>query len=529
MANGPTFNTLADVQAWLVGLTAGQSVQLGAANFAPPIAAQVFTVVAGADPLVLTVSAATTTPEGGILTGAGEFLDEPDSSVTLQFGAGPDDPLLVTIEATLPPALAWKPVMGFQFVLGDLVVTVSPEPSVGTANFGTTGLLLVEGQPPLDAQLTLPAVAGAEWALAASGPAEAAPALLCALAGGADPLAILGSGFDAQDFTVSSYELAFAVDGTASMFKLSLDYPDRWLPLGTTVFELSDMTFEFIGHAPFRTVIPPTPQSQPPSPGEKLPGETITNLSQLAAVGDLQALATATLMLDGSPVPVSIKFPDAVVFAALDPRHSPSVRGLFSGFHIRLPAGFPDADPSSVSFGLYALDRAIDLMICIDSPVPITDSIYFDNFHFDLVVDCRAGVFSGRGEMFAQFTFGTGKQASVVALEGPYEDSGYVRLRGSVSGFSVRETVAAIVAQFNIDHALVPAIIYGFTLNALTIVFKRSERDLRFDFFCDCVEADFLLAVGFQPATKSWEFEFVPPNRDGSAGPPRKRRRIARR
>src|SRR5215471_13998044 len=93
----PTFATLADVQTWLGTLAAGNTVEIGSANFTPAIAAQVFQVLPGSDPLSLTVTAATSTT----LTGTATVVTEAGCTVKLSFTSDTDDPLLVAIEVDL--------------------------------------------------------------------------------------------------------------------------------------------------------------------------------------------------------------------------------------------------------------------------------------------------------------------------------------------------------------------------------------------------------------------------------------------
>lgn len=509
MNASPTFNTLADVQAWLRKVSVGDPVALGAANFVPAVARQVFIVLNGSDPLALTATAVAVTDDGATLTGTGIVLDEAGSIATLRFAASAEDPLLVEIEATLPADYRWKPVMGFQFMLGSLVATVSPEPSTATANFGLAGLVLVEGQPPVQARLTLPAVADADWTLAAEGAVPASAALLAALAGGADPLAVIGDGFEPQSFSVSDYSLAFSADGSATFYEIGLGYGERWLPLGSTVFEITDIDLDFQGYAPFRALVPTAAGSGSGA------AETSDDWERLSA-GDLQALGSATMLLDDTPIEVSVKFPDSVVFGWFDKTAYLTVGKVFDGFHIRLPAGFADVLATMVSFGIHAREQLIDLMVCIDEPVPITESLFFDNFHFDLGIDCGDGVFSAHGDLFARFSFGSGARQTSIAMSGKYDEAGITVLKGSAAGLSIADVIASVAAQFDVDVSVLPKALYALGLKTLTVVFERSRRTLRFAFVChgtigiggDRIQASPTLAVNYDAKAEKWQLKF---------------------
>lgn len=451
MAATPNFNTLADVETWLATLATGDAVQIGSANFAPAIAAQMFRMLPGSDPLVLTFSGTATKEGTATLSGTGTVLGEA-CTVKLSFSADADDPLLVTIEVDRPADAIWRPVSGFDFGFGGLTATIAPDPDVGAASFVFTGNLVVDGEPELVAQLALPAVPDLDWTLAVAGTTKPSQNLLSKLAGGTNPLTVIGNGFSLDHFTLSGFNMAFSPSGGVSMFRIGLAYHSNWQPFGTDVFEVTGFDFAFEGHKPFDA-------------------------------NSFQALATAKTKIDDVPIDVSVQFPDAAIFAYLDASASLSLTKVFTGFHIPLPQGFPDIEISALSFGIYALQRAIDFTLGIDKPVPITESIVFDAFHFDLGIEYQSGSFSGHGDLFAQFSFGA-TNPTIVALTGSYDSSGALALAGSVANLEIGHVIEALVAQFGVDRSKVPGAIDKLVLDTLTVSFSRDATSTQFHFLC---------------------------------------------
>lgn len=484
MTSVPTFKTLADVQTWLGGIKKGDQVSIGSANFAPPaptIAAQMFKVLPGSDPIDLTVTDADAV---GTLAGTFTFVGEAVSTAKLNFSSDQDDPLLVALEIDLPSDFTWKPIPSFNFGFGGLTATLSPDADVGAATFAFGGNLVVEGEPALTAQLTLPAVPDADWTLTAAGTTKLSQNLLTTLAGGTNPLAVIGNGFDLENFTLSDFRMAFSPSGGVSMFAIGLAYHTSWRPFaGSSVFEVTGFEFDFNGHKPFDSE-------------------------------SFEAIAIAKTMIDDVPIDVSVKFPDAAIFAYLDESASLSVTKVFAGFHITLPTGFPDIEISTLSFGIYATQQAIDFTLGITKPIPITGNISFDAFHFDLGIQYQSGAFSGHGDLFAQFSFGT-TNPTVVALQGSYDSDGSLSIQGSVANLEIGHVIDSIAGQFGVDKSKIPGAINDLTLDLLTVSFTRVNGVDTFKFLCtghthvadELVKFAPFLTVTYNETSKAWELD----------------------
>jgi hypothetical protein len=478
------FQSLADVQQWLRTLAAGQQVELGSSNFAQAVAMQMFKVLPGSDPLALTVATAGTTDDGGTLSGNATVAGEAGCAVKLSFAADAADPLLVTIEIGLPSDYVWRPLNDFDFGFGGLTATIEADPAVVAANLAFSGQLVVSGQRALAAQLTLPAVPDADWTLSVTGTTGPSQSLLSTLCGGTDPLSVIGHGFGLDQFTLSGFRMAFSPTGGVSMFTLGLAYHTSWKPFGTTVFEVTGFEFDVNGHKPF-------------------------------GAASMQAIATAKTLIDDVPVDVSVHFPDAAIFAYLDAGAKLSVAKVFSGFQIKLPEGFPDIEIDVLSFGIYALDQAIDFMLSIDKPVPITDKIQFDGFHFDLGVAYQDGAFSGHGDLFAQFSLGEASNPTIVSLQGSYDSTGSLSLAGTVANLEIGHVITSIVSRFGVDRSKVPGAIDDLVLDLLTLTFDRAKGTDKFTFHCaghtqvagEKVQFAPYLTVTYDESTKAWELD----------------------
>jgi len=441
--------TLADAKAWLATLEAGASVQIGSTNFGPAIVKQIFSLLPGSDPLTLdgiTVDAGAAT-----LSGSATVVEEAGCTATLAFTATDDDPLLLDLTVALPTDFVWNPIPAFDIGFGQLSASFEVEPAVGAATLEFDGKLFVHGTPELDAALTLPALGGADWTLSASGTSSPTQAMLTALTGGTDPVGFIGNDFSLANFTLSGFEMAFKPGSGVSSLRLDLAYHADW-KLFDGAFIIDGFTFDFNGYAPF-------------------------------GADNCQAVAAAQTKIDGVPVDVSVQFPDAAVFAALGAGAQISVTKAFAGFHINLPASFPDIEISTLSFGLYVQQKSIDFSLGIDQPFAIIGTVELDRFHFDLGISYDGGTFSGHGDLLAQFTVGT-DNPTTVELKGAYDSSGSMSIEGDATNIHIGDIIETLAEKFGVPRDTIPAPIKQLELDTLTVLLSRDAGVDTFKFTC---------------------------------------------
>jgi hypothetical protein len=477
--------TLADAKAWLGTLAAGGSAQIGSAQFAPAIVKQVFSLLPGSDPLALTAIAVD--PAAATLSGTATVVGEAGCTAAFAFTGDGDDPLLLGLTVTLPADRPWAPLPNFNFEFRGLVASFVPDPAVGAAVLELDCKLHVANED-LDAVLTLPAIADADWTLAVTGTPSPSEDMLTALAGGTNPLSVIANGFSLEHFSLGQFEMAFSpTKGSCSLLRLGLDYTSDW-PLFGGAFTITGFGFDFTGYAPFGS-------------------------------GDFQALATARTKIGTVPVDVAVQFPDPAVFAHLDSSYQLPVATVFTGFGIKLPANFPDIEISTLSFALYVEQSSIDFSLGIDKPVTIAGNVALDRFHVDLGIGYAAGKFTGHGDLLAHFTIGTGATPTTVELTGSYDSSGALALVGKAGNLEIGDLIDTMLAKFGVDRALIPQPVSELVLDSLTMSFTRTGGEGGTDTFSFDCQGHTVVAgvkVAFAPSvtltynegTKAWGVDF---------------------
>lgn len=441
--------TLADAKAWLGTLTAGGSTGIGSAWFGPAIAKQVFSVLPGSDPLTLDSIAVDSA--AATLSGTTTIVGEDGCTADFSFTGDADDPLLVGLTVALPADRAWSPISGFDFEFVGMTAHFTPDAVVGAVKLEFDCKLKVD-TTELDAALTLPAVPGADWTVSASGSSSPSAGLLTKLAGGTDPLSVIGNGFALDKFTLSGFEMVFNPKQGCRLLKLGLDYHASWTLFGGA-FEIDGFSFDFNGYAPF-------------------------------SASSFQGVATAHTKIGTVQVDVGVQFPDAAVFAHLSEDYQLPVSDVFSAFHITLPASFPDIEISTLSFALYAQQGAIDFALGIDKPFPIVGTVALDFFHFDLGISYGGGSFSGHGDLIAQFTVGAGPNPTAVELKGAYDSSGSMSIEGDATNIHIGDLIDTLLGKFNISPDTIPQPIKQLELDTLTVLLSRNAGVDQFKFTC---------------------------------------------
>jgi len=483
--------TLADAQVWLGTLHAGDAVALGSADFAPAVAKQVFALLPGGDPLSLGGLAADA--EAGTLSGTATVMGDAGCTATFAFTATADDPLLLGLTVALPPATVWHPLPKFDFGFGDLVAKFLPEGSIAAVNLEFDCAIQMEGAANLPISLSIPSVPDADWVLASTGTVPLTGALLPALSGGVDPLAIIGNGFTLDNFTLSGFEMAFnGAKATVTMVRIGLAYDPTvpWKVFGEA-FEITGFAFEVEGFAPF-------------------------------SAADFQASATAKMELGGIPIDVTAHFPDAAVLAYIDTSVTPlRIEQVFAAFNVSPPAGFPDIQFSTLSFGIYESEGAVDFTLAIDTPFPIFGGVNLDQFHFALgiVHDSASSTFSGHGDLLAAFSVGSGENAPTITLEGDYDSGGDLSLTGEATNIAIGDLLISLAGDFDVHPDRVPQPIRDLTLKSVSLSVTRTAGADTKDSFCFALEADTQIAgaavafmpvvtVGYDETLKTWSADF---------------------
>lgn len=436
----PPITDLAGVQAWLGGVTVGNTVDVGTSLFDPSVTEvyALFGLLAGSDPISLTVTAVDAT--GATLAGTATVLEEDGTTCAFTF-TQPAADLLLALELTLPAATSWTLLTQFDVEFGTLVATFAPDPLTGFVSL-TIASVLAAGTMQVPVQLTVPTFDG-DWQLSGTfqsiGNLDAAS--LQALAGGQNLMSIV-PGFDLSNFSLTGFELSFnPAAETLSLVRVAFAYALDW-SFFSGAFLVTDLDFEFEVFTPFTGPI-------------------------------LQAKVTAEMSIGGVAIDVGVQFtstPTCAVFAMLAPGTTLPVADLFTFFQVQPPSGFPAIDITSLGFTFFVVGDAAKFYFGIANPFPIIGDVALDSFFFDLDATNAGGALTVTGDLSAAFTIG----GAAVVISGQYAADGTLLLAGTASNIDLGQLISDLAAQFG---ATAPGPIANLVIETLTVALTAGTTD----------------------------------------------------
>lgn len=434
---------LAGVTAWLETVAVGDVVAVGSSQFAAPLVAAVFALLPDGDPSTVTVTAvdaATAT-----LRGTGDLVGVDGSTARFTWSTA-GSALALTLEIALPPTTEWDLVEALKVTFHDLVGTFTPNPTANTVGLRFKAKLKVGDLKAFPVEFVVPSL-DTDWTLLAEPGSLGAldGDALTALAGGHDPLAILGGQFDLADLSLTRVEMALRPPTALTMVGLGLAYapPSPWTLFGGR-FQIDEVSFDVRVFQPFTT---PT----------------------------LQAELTATMSLPGIDLTFDVGgvYPDQLLFAGLPPGQQLDLTAAMTALGATLPAGFPTISLDTLLFKFWVVAEKVTFEIGIAQPFAIIGELELDAFFFDLQVDWSGATPSVVGLLTTTVGFGTTR----LTLAGSY-DAGGLSLSGGLTDVDLGALVTALAAKFTWTA---PAALTNLELASLTVALTTGAA-ASFDF-----------------------------------------------